>query len=237
MIAIPALDLRDGHAVQLVGGVPETERVRLSDPLAVARRWTDAGFRALHVIDLDAALGTGENGDLIRAIIAASAVPVRVGGGIRDDTAAADAMTAGADRIIVGTRAVRDRAWLEGLSARFPGRITVAADTRHGRVLTDGWTRETTLDVTGFVRDLAALPLASVLITDVEREGRMTGAAVDRFAALSAASRHPIEAAGGIATLDDLHALAAAGIAGAVLGMALYTGAIDARAAAREFTA
>ncbi len=235
MIVYPAVDLRGGRVVQLVGGRPESERVSLPDPVAVARRWVDDGFRALHVVDLDAALGTGSNRDAIEAILSAVDVPVQVGGGVRDDDVADGLLDAGAARVIVGTRAVEDPAWLEALAARRPDRVVVAADIRDGLVVTRGWTEGTGLEATALLERLDALPLAGILVTDVSREGRMQGADAERFAALAAATRHPLLASGGIRDIEDLHALARCGVAGAVLGMALYTGAIEPRATALEF--
>lgn len=236
MIAWPAVDLRGGRVVQLVGGRPETERVSLPDPVEVARGWLDLGFRALHVIDLDAALGTGDNRSAIEAILEAVDAPVQVGGGIRDDDALDGWIARGAERVIAGTRAVRDRAWLERASARHPGRVLVAADTRGGQVLVRGWTESAGLDLRAFVGELAPLPLAGVLVTDVAREGGLGGADIALFGDIVAASAHPVLAAGGIATSVDLRRLADAGVAGAVLGMAIYAGDIDARQVAREFS-
>jgi len=236
MIAYPAVDLRGGRVVQLVGGRPEDERVSLPDPVAVARRWVADGFRALHVVDLDAALGSGSNRDAIFAILEQVDVPVQVGGGVRDDESADTLLEAGAARVIVGTRAVEDHAWLETLAARWPGRIVVAADIRDGIVVTRGWTEGTGLEATNFLERLDPLPLGGILVTDVSREGRMQGADADRFAALAAATRHPLLASGGIRDIHDLHELARRGVAGAVLGMALYTGALDPRATATEFS-
>lgn len=235
MIALPAVDLKGGAVVQLVGGRPADERVRLPDPVAVARQWVDAGFRALHVVDLDAALGTGSNRAAVEAILAAVDVPVQVGGGVRDDETADALLAAGAARVIAGTRAVEDAAWIAALAERHPGRVIVAADVRGRVVVTRGWTAGAGITVDALLRRLEPLPLAGLLVTDVSREGRMAGADAARFAALAAATRHPVIAAGGIAGMDDLRALAARGVAGAVLGMALYTGGVDAREAAREF--
>jgi len=235
MIAYAAIDLRGGRVVQLVGGRPEAERVSLPDPVAVARRWAEAGFQWLHVVDLDAALGHGNNREAISQILRAVDLPVQVGGGVRDDDVAAELLDAGAARIVVGTRAVEDPAWLEALAARHPGRVVVAADTRDGVILTRGWTEGTGLEATSLLRRLDPLPLAGVLVTDVGREGRMAGADVERFTTLVAATRHPLLASGGIRGLDDLRALARCGAAGAVLGMSLYTGAVDPRATALEF--
>ncbi len=239
MIAWPAVDLKGGRAVQLVGGRPETERVSLPDPLSVARHWVDVGFRALHVIDLDAALGTGSNRPIIESIIAAVDVPVQVGGGVRDDALLEAYLAAGAARVIAGTRAVRDRAWLQAAAERHPDRMVVAADTKAGQVLVHGWTEGAGLELIAFVRELAALPLAGVLVTDVGREGRLAGADAALFGDVVAASAHPVLAAGGIAGVEDLRQLARAGVSGAVLGMSIYAGDIDGATAstvAREFS-
>lgn len=226
MIAVPAVDLKGGRCVQLVGGRPDAERVSLPSPVAVARRWWNLGFRHLHVVDLDAALGSGDNAGRIAEVLDATEADVQVGGGIRDD-ARADALLAdGPSRIVVGTRAVDDRPWLEALAHRHPGRVVVAADVRDGRVLRKGWTEGSGLEVRDFVGSLADTPLAGVLCTDVGREGRMEGIDVGAMAAVIHASAHPVWISGGITTLDDLAALEDAGAHGAVLGMALYTGTL-----------
>jgi phosphoribosylformimino-5-aminoimidazole carboxamide ribotide isomerase len=238
VIAYAAIDLRGGRVVQLVGGRPEDERVSLPDPAGVARQWIGHGFVALHVVDLDAALGEGTNaGSVADVIRAAGDVPVQVGGGIRTTEAAAALLDAGAARIVVGTRAIEDRAWLETLAARWPARIVVAADVRDGAVLVRGWTTGAGLPLDRLLPRLAPLPLAGVLVTDVSREGRMTGVDVALFRQLVAATPLPLLASGGIAGVQDLVALQQAGAAGAVLGMSLYTGALDAAAVARKFAA
>ena len=232
MKVFAAIDLRDGAAVQLVGGDPADERIRLPDPAATAVRWLGEGFRHLHVVDLDAALGSGSNAPAIRAVAAAARTgnggraSLQVGGGLRDEDVIRATLDLGADRAIVGTRAVEDRAWLESAAAAFPGRLVVAADVRGGHVVTRGWTEATGLPAPGFLAGLADLPLAAVLVTDVSREGRQEGIDARLFRRLVAASPHPLQAAGGIAGRDDLMALRDAGADGAVLGMALYTGRI-----------
>lgn len=235
MIAAPAVDLRGGRCVQLVGGRPEDERISLPDPLAVARDWWEKGYRTLHVVDLDAALGHGDNLALVEALCSATPATVQVGGGVRDDAAAARVLAAGADRVVVGTRAVDDREWLEALAKRHPGRIMVAADIRDGLVLRKGWTEASSLGILDFVAGLASLPLAGILCTDVAREGRVQGIDLEGAAAVIEASAHPVWISGGVSTMQDLTNLNAAGAAGAVLGMALYTGALDAAAVALEY--
>ena len=230
MIAVPAIDLRGGRCVQLVGGRPEEERVSLPDPAAVARRWRAEGFAALHVVDLDAALGDGDNLPLVEAILDATSAEVQVGGGVRDDERAKRLLEAGAARVIVGTRGLDDPDWLGELAARHPGRIMVAADVRDGTVLRRGWTEQTRLDLLELLASFAPLPLAGVLSTDVGREGRVQGIDRDAVAATVSASPHPVWIAGGVSGMEDLEHLSGVNAAGAVLGMALYTGALDARA-------
>lgn len=228
MIAIPAVDLRGGRCVQLVGGRPEDERISLPDPVEVARRWWDLGFGGLHVVDLDAALGSGENLSAVRDVAAATSAVTQVGGGVRDDARADALLASGVDRVVVGTRALTDPVWLGALTGRHPGRVVVAADTRDGYVVARGWTERTALTIADFLERLEGLPLAGVLATDVGMEGRMKG--MDRGAVGRTLrwSTHPVMISGGVTTEEDLAWLEDVGAHGAVLGMALYTGALDA---------
>ncbi|MCC7131378.1 MAG: 1-(5-phosphoribosyl)-5-[(5-phosphoribosylamino)methylideneamino] imidazole-4-carboxamide isomerase [Gemmatimonadales bacterium] len=241
MIVLPAVDLRDGACVQLVGGRYEDERVRLPDPVAVAGRWRSAGFSELHVVDLDAATGKGDNGAVVHAVMAgfraaASATSrVQVGGGMGRLERLEGMLAAGADRIVVGTKALEDPAWLERTAAQWPGRIVVAADVRDREVVTRGWAGSSGRAVTDVVRELAAVPLAGILVTAVHREGRLEGPDLDLMKTLATMTAHPLQASGGIRDLDDLRALADAGADRAVVGMAIYTGRLDPEAAAREF--
>ena len=236
MIAIPAVDIRQGACVQLVGGEYGQERIRLDDPVAVASEWARCGFRSLHVVDLDAATGRGSNAALVSRMASEPGIVVQVGGGVRDEATIREVLASGAARVVVGTRALEEPAWLMSLAAAYPDRIVLAADVRDGLVVTRGWSRtldRTPLDV---VAELGELPLAAFLITAVHREGRLEGPDLDLMAAVAAATSVPVQASGGITTLDDLRELAHRGLAGAIIGMALYTGTLDARAAAEEFT-
>ena len=221
--------------MQWVGGLPETERVSLPDPAAVAERWWRAGFGTLHVVDLDAALGRGHNRALVRELIARTEAVTQFGGGVRDRAGIAGALAAGTDRVIVGTRAVEDWAWLARAAAEFPNRVVVAADTRGGKVLRRGWTRASDTSVEDFLSTLDDLPLAGVLCTDVAREGRVRGGDPERARAVIEASPHPVWMSGGISSLEELRRLGRAGAAGAVLGMALYDGTLPMEALAAEF--
>lgn len=235
MIALPAVDLRGGRCVQLVGGDPEREPVSLPDPVGVAREWRTLGFRSLHVVDLDGALEAGENRSIIARIAAEAPGDLQVGGGIRSDESAAAGIGMGADRIIVGTRAISDPAWLEALAARYPGRILAAADIRDGIVLERGWSRATGLPLGALLERLGDLPLAGILCTDVGREGRARG--IDRGTAEDVLSKttHRVWISGGVTTIEELRFLSEAGAAGAVLGMALYTRVLDPGEVAEEF--
>lgn len=234
-VAVPAVDLRGGRCVQLVGGRPEDERISLPDPVAVAEDWWARGFGTLHLVDLDAALGSGDNLELLGRLLASTPATTQVGGGIRDDGRAEALLEAGADRIVVGTRALDDPDWLARLAARQPGRVVVAVDVRDGRVLRKGWTEEAGMTVTELLGRLTDLPLAGVLSTDVGREGRVTGIDAAAAADTMRASAHPVWISGGVSSTTDLEHLEQSGAAGAVLGMALYTGTLDADAVARRW--
>lgn len=237
MLAIPAIDLRDGHCVQLVGGDYAKEAVRLDEPLLVAQRWVAAGFSRLHLVDLDAATGRGNNRDLIREIITRSGVPAQVGGGIRDGDALNTLLDDGAEHVVVGTRGVEDPEWLAKQAERFPGRIVLAADVNLRKVVTRGWAKETSRDVLDLIRELEHLPLAGLLVTAVHKEGKMQGTDLALMADVVDAAPWPVIASGGVSSMLDLQALEDRGVAAAVLGMALYTDALDARVVAEEYAA
>jgi phosphoribosylformimino-5-aminoimidazole carboxamide ribotide isomerase len=236
VIAIPAVDLRDGACVQLVGGSYQEERVRLDDPVGVARSWERYGFNRLHVVDLDAATERGSNEGLVRALLSDASVPVQVGGGVRSGDQVAELLESGAAAVIVGTRALEESEWLAELALRHPGEIIVACDVRERRVTTRGWVRTLPLDILDVVEELNAHPLAGLLVTAVHREGQMRGADLPLMEDVVEASHFPVYASGGVASMQDLRALEHRGVAGVVIGMALYAGALDPSAVAGEFS-
>jgi len=237
MIAIPAVDLRDGACVQLVGGSYDHERVRISDPVAVAHSWTAMGFERLHVVDLDAATGAGSNDGVVRDILGTVPAHVSVGGGIRSSDRVAELLALGAAYVVIGTRALEDPDWLAEQAARFPGRLIVAADVRGGRLATQGWRHSLDRDVLTVIRALGVLPLAGVLVTAVDVEGTLRGPALDLVSRAVEASSAPVIASGGVGTMDDLRALERTGASAVVIGMALYSGAIDPLSLIGEFAA
>jgi len=226
MIVVPALDVRDGACVQLRGGDYDDELLRLEDPVAVATSWRDDGFRALHVVDLDAATERGDNRGVIEAICAIDGLEVRVGGGVRSTPDVERLLAAGAAVVIVGTRGIDDRDWLAEVASTHPGSIAMAVDVRGGVVTTRGWRHTTDLDPAVVLGHLEALALALVLVTAVDVEGRQQGPDLELVARLRAATSHRLGVAGGIARRADLDALADLGVDDAVVGTALYTGAL-----------
>ena len=235
MIAVPAVDLRDGACVQLVGGEYADERVRLADPVGVARGWAELGFRQLHVVDLDAATGRGSNADVVRAILDLGLLDVQVGGGVREERDVERLLDLGASRVVVGTRALEEPSWLVEVAGAFPTQIMVAADVRERRVVTRGWTRTLPLTILDAVEEMNGLPLAGLLVTAVHREGQMQGTDLALMEDVAELAHVPVYASGGVSTVHDLRALADRGVYGAVIGMALYTGALDGRSVAEEF--
>jgi phosphoribosylformimino-5-aminoimidazole carboxamide ribotide isomerase len=235
MIAIPAIDLREGACVQLVGGSYDAEQVRLDDPPGVAHRWDFAGFHRVHIVDLDAATGRGNNSETIREVLRATSMEAQVGGGVRDERTIETLLRDGAQRIVLGTKAVESPNWLVDMAEAFPDVLIVAADVRDRHVLTRGWQRVSDRYVLDFIEDLNALPLAGVMVTAVHREGLMQGTDLSLMEEVVEASAHPVCASGGIGTVGDLRALEDRGVAAVVIGMALYTGAVDAAAVAEEF--
>ena len=228
---IPAVDVQDGAVVQLVGGERGTER-RYGAPLAAAQRWTDAGARRLHLVDLDGAIdGERRNAAAIATVTEAATVPVQVGGGIRTAADARDLLGLGVDQVILGTAAMADPAIVTAIDRTHPGAVIVSVDARDGRVLTEGWTQQTETDPVDAVRALAAAGAAAVLFTDVSREGRLGGIDPAATRRVIEASPVPVIASGGVTSLADVATLAGMGAAGIVVGTALYEGRFSLAAA------
>jgi len=230
MIVIPAVDLRGGRCVRLREGQADRETVFSEDPVAMAERWAAQGARRLHVVDLDGAFaGAPRQTSLIAAIARAVApVPLEAGGGLRDLAAVEAALAAGAAWAVVGTRAALDPVFLKDVCRQFPGQIIVAVDGRGPRVAVKGWTEvlsETVGELAARARDGGA---AALLYTDVSRDGTGLGPNLADTEALARAVRMPILASGGVGSVEDLRCLAGLpGVVGAVVGQALYTGAVD----------
>jgi phosphoribosylformimino-5-aminoimidazole carboxamide ribotide isomerase len=234
VIIIPAIDLQDGRCVRLVEGRADSATVFGEDPVAMARQWAARGARRLHVVDLDGAFaGVPRHAPLLRAMVAAiPGVPVEVGGGLRDLPTLEAVFETGARWAVLGTAAALEPALLQAACARWPGRILVGVDAAEGRVAVRGWTDVLALEAHELTRRAAAAGAAAVIYTDVRRDGTGRGPNLEATAALAAGAAVPVIASGGIAGLDDLvHLAAIPNVAGAIVGRALYTGAVDLQAA------
>jgi phosphoribosylformimino-5-aminoimidazole carboxamide ribotide isomerase len=222
---VPAVDVQDGQVVQLVGGERGTGR-QYGDPVAAARRWVEAGARTLHLVDLDGAFeGERENAAAIEAVVDAVDVAVQLGGGVRTAADAAALLDAGVDRVILGTAAVENHDIVAEISDDHPGTVLVSLDASDGEVVVSGWTEGTGLDPAAAAARYEDLGAAGVLFTDVDVEGRLDGVRTGPVARVVDAVDIPVVASGGVATVEDIRALDAAGAAAVVVGSALYEGA------------
>ncbi len=228
MIVIPAVDLRNGRCVQLVGGSYDRQTIDIEDPVAVALDWERQGFASLHVVDLDAATGAGSNTEVVKSILASATAEIQVGGGVRSTDGVEDVLAAGAARVVVGTRAVTDPEWLAEICASYPHRVVVAMDIRDRSIVTHGWKETIRRSLHDQMAVMGGMPLAALIVTAVHKEGLMKGPDVSLMREVVQLSSCPVQAAGGITSVADIRALADIGVSASILGMALYTGALTA---------
>lgn len=224
----PAIDLKDGACVRLRQGAMDSATVYGTDPAARARIWADAGFGWLHVVDLNGAFaGRSVNADAVRAILGAVTVPVQLGGGLRDMAAIAFWLDAGITRVILGSAAVKNPALVTEACRAFPGRIVVGIDARDGMVATEGWAEASTLPAAEVAARFRDAGVAAIVYTDIGRDGMLSGLNLEQTAALARTTAVPVIASGGVGRAEDLRAAAATtGIAGAIVGRALYDGRV-----------
>lgn len=227
MKIIPAIDMMDHQVVQLVGGVPGTEKIKLPNPVDVAMSWVDKGAKYLHLVDLDAAFGNEDNLDTIREIASVSSVPVEVGGGIKKESTIRRLLDAGVDRVIVGTRAINDTEWLSEMSLTFPNRLVLALDTKGGQITVKGWQENAEITLDRMMYIIKELPLAAVLNTNVDVEGQGKGIDEKWVSEFSAKCPHKIIASGGVTSQEDAKILSGYGIESAVVGVSIYTGLME----------
>ena len=231
MILFPAIDLKRGQVVRLYKGAMEQATVYGDDPAAQAARFQALGFQWLHLVDLDGAFaGEPRNAAAVQAILKAVSLPIQLGGGIRDLATVERWLALGLRRVILGTAAVRDPAFVRQACRRFPGQVVVGVDAKDGLVAVAGWAETSTLTALELARRFADAGVAALLYTDVARDGALTGVNVEATAALARDSGLPVLASGGVAGIEDirrLKAVAADGIEGVVIGRALYEGRLD----------
>jgi phosphoribosylformimino-5-aminoimidazole carboxamide ribotide isomerase len=228
MILLPAVDIRDGKAVRLQRGRFDRETVYVEDPLEAARSFVEAGARFLHVVDLDGAReGRPQNLEHLERITRELEVPVEYGGGLRSLSSIRGALAAGAERVVIGTAAYSDVDFLEQALSIWDPRILVAVDVRHGHVSVAGWTRETQMLPDEVIGRLQRLGVTRFVYTNVDRDGMLEGPDLEEVKRVAQAIRGRFLYSGGIASLDDLHALKGlrlVNLAGVISGRALYEG-------------
>lgn len=227
MMIYPAIDLLGGKVVRMRGGRLGTEWTVSEDPVGLAREWERRGAEALHLVDLDAALGLGQNRFLAAGIILAVRIPVQIGGGIRETQDVDGAMSIGASRVIVGTRGIEDPKWLEEQCSRRPGTLLLAVDARGTRIVVKGWTEETHLDVLTFAAQVESYGLGGLLYTNIAVEGQAEGVDWAPIERVLRGTKLPVIVAGGVTRLGEIARLRDLGAAGVVLGTALYKGELD----------
>mgnify|MGYP001815186269 CR=1 FL=1 len=232
----PAIDLRGGKCVRLRQGDYGQETVYGDQPVAMAERWVEEGAEYLHLVDLDGARdGRPVNRSAVAAIVKAVGIPCELGGGIRDELAVADLLSLGLNRLVIGTQAVKRPEWFRQLCTRFPGQLVAGIDARDGLVATDGWLETSSMPATELAAQLAELPIAAIVYTDISKDGMMAGPNLTAMSEMASAVKAPIVASGGVTTADDVSQLAKVGVAGCIIGRALYEGSLtlaDALAAA-----
>lgn len=234
----PAIDLRAGKCVRLRQGDYGRETVFGDDPAAMARHWVEQGGDCLHLVDLDGAKeGRPHNLDSVRAIISAVTVPCELGGGVRDERTIASLLDLGLSRLVIGTKALREPDWFRQMCRQFPERLVLGIDARNGFVATDGWLETSQTPAVELPRQFRGEPLAAIVYTDVATDGMLAGPNLTAIAEMQRAVDVPLVASGGVATAGDVAKLAALGIAGCIIGRALYEGTLtlsDALAAAKH---
>jgi phosphoribosylformimino-5-aminoimidazole carboxamide ribotide isomerase len=232
VILFPAIDLKNGEAVRLQQGDMARATVFNRDPAAQARAFEQAGFAYLHLVDLDGAFaGKPVNAAAVEGILAAVKIPTQLGGGIRDRATIDGWLGKGIARVIIGTAAVRDPALVKDAARAFPGKVAVALDARDGKVAVAGWAQASELSALDIAKRFEDAGVAALVYTDVSRDGMLKGLNLDATIALAGKVSIPVIASGGLASLDDVHALLqprAEKLAGAIVGRALYDGRLDA---------
>ena len=241
MIFLPAIDLKDGQCVRLLRGEMEQATVFDTDPAGRARIFADAGCEWLHVVDLNGAFaGRPVNADAVAAIVAATGMKVELGGGIRDLVTVQRWLSAGVERVVLGTAAVKNPALVVDACRAFPGRVAVGIDARDGRVAVEGWAETTDIAVLDLARRFEDAGVAALIHTDIARDGAMQGPDIAATVALARAVAIPVILSGGVSSMADLGRIRSEGqgvLAGVISGRAVYDGSVDPAAAVRLLAA
>ena len=227
MYIIPAIDLMDGKCVRLIQGEYHRRITYRNDPVKQAREFRQAGAEWLHIVDLDGArLGRPVNTDTISAIAAPGQLKIEIGGGLRDEASIKQLLDMGAERVIIGTKAVSDFKWFARCAEKFSGKIVLGLDARGSKVATHGWTKDNPQDLLDFAAEAAKLPLAAIIYTDITKDGMMAGPNLERTKALVQAVEVPVIASGGVREISDIKKLAELAVEAVIIGRSLYEGTL-----------
>ena len=235
MIIYPAIDIRGGRCVRLTEGRFDAETVFADDPAEMALKWAGLGAEFLHLVDLDGALaGEGKNMPVIQRILKSVSIPVQLGGGIRNLETIEKLLELGVTRLILGSAAVKNPELVAEACKKYPGHIAVGIDAKNGEVAIEGWGQGSGVAATELAKKMAGFGVETIIYTDISRDGMLSGVNVEATAALARACGVPIIASGGVASLDDIRRVKAVegdGVQGCIIGKAIYTGAVDLKAA------
>lgn len=237
MIVIPAIDVKDGRCVRLRQGDMTQETTYAQDPAAMARHWESLGAQRLHVVDLNGAVnGKPDNMQHVCAIVDAVSIPIHVGGGIRSLAVMQDYFSRGVSRVVLGTAALENTAFLADACERFPDKIFVGVDVKHGKVALHGWTDLSESTAEHVLASLKAYPVAGVIFTEISRDGMLEGPNVPALRHAVQVSPVPLIASGGVTRVEDIRAIKQLGqkVVGVIVGKALYEGTLDLPAALAE---
>ncbi|MHC5199229.1 MAG: 1-(5-phosphoribosyl)-5-[(5-phosphoribosylamino)methylideneamino]imidazole-4-carboxamide isomerase [Planctomycetota bacterium] len=227
MDILPAIDLIDGQCVRLIQGEYNKKITYKDDPVAQAKEFCDAGAEWLHIVDLDGAkLGKPMNAEVVARIAKEVPMKIELGGGVRNEEAIIQLLEAGVTRLILGSSAIKQFDWFTEMSQKYPQRLVLGLDARGSNLATEGWLDQGSQSILDFAKQAADLPLAAIIYTDISKDGMLDGPNVERTKQLVEAVNLPIVAAGGVTTVEDIKTLKTAGIAGAIIGRALYEGSI-----------
>ena len=229
MLIIPAIDLKDGLCVRLQQGKKEAVTVYSKDPVLTAKKWESCGARLLHVVDLDGAFtGNQKNLESIMRIRRQVKMAMEVGGGIRDMMTVETLVSSGIDRVVIGTSAIEDSAFVIKACSKFPGKILVGIDAKDGKVAVKGWEEVSSVSAKELARRVETVGVAGIIYTDISRDGMLTGPNVPAQEEMVATVSVPVIASGGIATIEDVKSLLRIkGLWGAITGKAIYAGSLD----------
>ena len=235
MIIYPAIDIRGGRCVRLTEGRFDAETVFADDPAEMALQWAGMGAEFLHVVDLDGALaGEGKNVPVIERILKSVTIPVQLGGGIRNLATIEKLLELGVSRLILGSAAVKNPELVQEACKKYPGHIAVGIDAKNGEVAIEGWGQGSGVAATELAKKMASFGVETIIYTDISRDGMLSGVNVEATAALARACGVPIIASGGVASIEDIRRVKAVesdGVQGCIIGKAIYTGAVDLKAA------